>query len=1450
MTALRGSGLTPDAAALAALFPGEGEMARRMRALDWSATPLGAPADWPQGLKSALRIMLDSRFAMWAAWGRELTFFCNDAYLPTVGSKQGWVLGASARKVWAEIWPDIGPRIEHVMRSDRATWDERLQLFLERNGYPEETYHTFSYSPLHDDAGRVAGMLCVVSEESERVIGERRLRVLRDLAAQTTGAQGIDDACRRIERALEPHALDVPFSCLYRVDAAARVARLASCSGAPPEAARPDVVALDGSADSGMRPWPLAAAFASGETQLVEGIAARVGRLPFGPWPEPVERALVLPLRGGGQAGVVTLLVVGVSTRRPLDAAYRDFFDLVAAQVASALADAEVFEAERRRAEALAEIDRAKTVFFTNVSHEFRTPLTLMLGPLEDLTDADEEDEPRSAAEQRRMLLTVQRNAERLLKLVNTLLDFARVEGGRAEARFEPTDLAALTADLASNFRAACERAGLALEVDCAELSEAAFVDRDLWEKIVLNLLSNAFKFTLQGGIAVRLRERDRHAELSVRDSGIGIAEADLGKLFNRFQRIAHRGGRSFEGSGIGLALVAELVRLHGGEIRAESAPGQGSTFVVTLPLGSAHLPIERVQAAPSGRPAVARAAQALPYVKEALQWLPEAASGFGVLDDGGDGAAPEAAAPRILVADDNRDLRSYLERLLGAHYRVSAVADGRAALGAARSELPDLVISDAMMPGLDGFGLLRALRADAATRALPVIMLSARAGEESRIEGLAAGADDYLVKPFSGRELLARVAAHLAAAHARREADAALRESERRLREEREQLRAMLEQGLAGIARLDAEGRFVMANARFAALLGRRESELIGEHVLDFTHPADRARNEALLAELLSGARTSFEIEKRYLRPDGSVVWASKHASLLRDADGRIQGAVVIALDIGERKEADRLVGEARDELARQVADLTLLHEQATRVGASRDAQQVYEELLGALLALEHRGKGTLSLVDREREDLRLVASAGFERTYSRLVARIPRGAGACGACYATARRVVVEDTETDPLFDDHREAARVGGYRSAHSTPLLARDGSVLGVLSTFAETPQRPGERAMRLADMMARQAAGTIENLGLVAALEDADRRKDEFLATLAHELRNPLAPIRNALHLMRLAPVSERVHAMLERQVEHMVRLVDDLMEASRISRGVVELERAPLALQTVLAGAVEASRPLIDEAHHELVVALPDEPIAIDGDAVRLGQVFANLLNNAAKYTDPGGRIEVSARREGAEAVVSVRDSGIGIAPEKLPLLFRMFAQVDRSARAQGGLGIGLALVRRLVQLHGGQVEATSEGLGCGAKFVVRLPISEGGEGKPAGGPTRGAPALPQRRVLVVDDNRDAADSLGLLLGLLGAEVRVEHDGASALGAMEAWQPSIALLDIGMPGMDGLELARRIRAEPRHAAMRLVALTGWGQAEDRERTRAAGFDHHLIKPVDLGLLEELLREPR
>ncbi len=761
---------------------GGGALGKLVREFDWAKTPLGAIEEWPQSLKTVVRTLLTSRFAMWMSWGPELTFLYNDDYARmTLGKKHPWALGKPSQEVWKEIWDDIGPRIHRVLETGEATWDEALLLFLERSGYREETYHTFSYSPLSGDDGTVAGHLCVVTEETDRVIGERRLKTLRSLAGELSKTITEEEVVSCIARCLGENQKDLPFTLLYLFTEDGSEARLACQTGmAEHHPAAPESIQLS----EKNQPWPIGELLTGKDSIIVENLLERFALVPSGSWDKSPWRALLLPITSQGQDKPAGVIVAALNPYRPLDVSYAGFMDLVAGQIAASVANARAYSAEKKRAEALAEIDRAKTAFFSNVSHEFRTPLTLMLGPLDDLLARSQTHLSPMAKEQ---LDLVSRNGARLLRLVNTLLDFSRLEAGRVQAVYLATDLARFTSELASVFRSATDKAGLRLIVDCSDLGEPVYVDRDMWEKVVLNLISNAFKFTFEGEIAVSLHRVGDMAELRVRDTGVGIPAEAIPKLFERFNRVPNMPSRTHEGSGIGLALVHELVKLHGGSVRTESIVGQGSTFVVAIPFGQSHLASGQLG---GSRSLSSTAVGAKPFVEEALRWLPDSTATsdeiFSVQDELLPVPCPPvsetAVRPRVLVADDNSDMRQYLSRLLSEQYEVETVADGEAALQAVQANPPDLIVSDVMMPILDGFELLKALRGDEQTRTIPVILLSARAGEESRVEGIEAGADDYLIKPFSARELLARVSGRLEIARLQRDRETQLRISQAKL--------------------------------------------------------------------------------------------------------------------------------------------------------------------------------------------------------------------------------------------------------------------------------------------------------------------------------------------------------------------------------------------------------------------------------------------------------------------------------------------------------------------------------------------------------------------------------------------------------------------------------------------------------------------------------------------
>jgi signal transduction histidine kinase/DNA-binding response OmpR family regulator len=964
------SELTPDDAFL----EGGGEMGALVRRLDWSTSPLGPPRAWPQSLRTAVSLCLMSRFPMAVAWGPSYALVYNDAYRPILGTKHPWAMGRPCFDVWSELAHIVQPMFDGVIDTGQATWSDDLALPMMRHGYLEEAYFTVSYSAIRGESGKPDGILVTVTETTERYLAERRLRLVRELGEAAGASRSVSEVVESTQSILTRHAADVPFALLYTIEADGS-AHLAAATGvAQGSGAAPPRIEIAGPSAS----WPLRDALDGSRQHLVCAVPASWGPLPGGLWPESPAEAVVLPVSGPGGRPPVAALVAGVNPRRALDAQYLAFFELVARQIANAMANAAAHEEARHRAETLAELDRAKTAFLSNVSHEFRTPLTLMLGPLQHLIDAA----PALGSADRERLDMAHRNALRLLKLVNSLLDFASIEAGRMEASFEPTDVPALTADVASVFRSAIERAGVEFVVSSTPVADPVLVDRAMWEKVVLNLLSNAFKFTFTGRIQVTVGQIGSRVELAVSDTGTGIPESELPHLFERFHHARDARGRSFEGAGIGLALVHELVKVHGGTVRAESSRGIGSTFLVSIPVGSSHLPADRIRKGDGAEPGIGYGGAA---VAEALRWLP---AGSGATDTSGfadavslrlgqgsddrsritadrptgsaDGDSVHADRPRpaghprrarVLVADDNADMRGYLLNLLGDRYDVEQASDGLQALRMIRERPPDVLVTDVMMPGLDGFELLASLRAGSATRDLPVLMLSARAGEDARVEGLRAGADDYLVKPFGANELTARVGSIVQLAQFRRESEERLAQANRELNRRVMEQQALLDVLPIGIGiATDPECRNIRVNRAFAATLGlspganASKTAPAGERPTNFRvvtpNGVEVPDDELPMQVAARDGRSVSGVEYDILHADGRIVRLLEYATPLLDEHGRPRGAIGAFVDVSAHLEAQRTLTRSEERYRRifDAAGVSLWEEDFTDVTRELD--------------------------------------------------------------------------------------------------------------------------------------------------------------------------------------------------------------------------------------------------------------------------------------------------------------------------------------------------------------------------------------------------------------------------------------------------------------------------------------------------------------------------------
>lgn len=694
------------------LHAGSAETEAMLAAVDWAATPLGPVEGWSTELRAAVRTVLPSEVPMLLWWGPELVQVYNAAFVSFLGAKHP-ALGATAAECWAEIWDEVSALAGPVLGGHGATYSVDQRFFLDRHLAQEETYWTFSYSPVHGPAGDVAGIFVATTETTARVVGDRRLRALWELGALSSAEAGGVEAA--LGRAME--VLDRKPGVHWAV------AFLPDGDGLRPVASfgvDGDLAAV-GRSDLVQRAWRSA-------RRHEDPGAATLPPLDLAPTDVGETRAAVVvavPLVATAGAEPSGVLLLGSSPHRVFDDEYRTFFDLVGRQVALLVSDAGAYRTQRDRADDLEAADRATTRFLQNVSHELRTPLTLVAGPLDEVLADDAVALPEG---RREGLLAARRATLRLGRLVDGLLAVARGAEGALEPDPEPTDLATLTAAGAAMFRGAAESAGVTLEIDVEE-GPPVLVDRDMWSALVTNLVGNALKATQEGSVRVTLRTQGGAAELVVADTGPGIPAEEQDAIFERFHQVP---GTSHEGMGLGLSLVADVARAHGGGVEVESAPGSGATFRVRVVLPPAGEAPVRPVAAPE--PAV------VPAPVE---------------------PAPAEAGGRVLLVEDDVEMQAYLQRLLAeAGWEVAVAADVDAAL--ATEAVPDVIVSDVMLPGRSGIDLVREVRRHGSWGIVPIILVTARAGPESAVDGLGAGADDYVVKPFAPAELVARVQVHM----------------------------------------------------------------------------------------------------------------------------------------------------------------------------------------------------------------------------------------------------------------------------------------------------------------------------------------------------------------------------------------------------------------------------------------------------------------------------------------------------------------------------------------------------------------------------------------------------------------------------------------------------------------------------------------------------------------
>jgi len=1231
---------------------GGGQMGELMHTRDWSNSPLGPPEDWPDTLQWSASICISSRFDLIVWWGPDLIMLYNDSYRRTLGKKHPCALGRPGREVYPEIWDVIGPMLERVLRTGEATWSADLMLLLERNGYPEETYHTFSYTPIRDRTGKVVGVITPVTESTEKVINERRLMTLRDLAARSLDAKSERQSWEFAAQALSGNPYDISCAVLYKVNEdLTKVNAMARAGVAPDERFFLNQVELGGGA-AGTLAAALRTAIHTGKSvELNEGNGFHA-TLPGGFWGVSPSELVVLPITQTGQEKAMGALVVGANCHKRLDDDYRGFLSLVSGQIAKSIADARLLEQERERAEALAKLDRAKTTFFSNISHELRTPLTLILGPVEEMLSRGE---PMTASAEE--LELIHRNVLRLLKLVNTLLDFSRIEAGRTQARFEPTDLGQLTADIVSVFRSAIEKAGLTFEVKCAELDEPVYVDPQMWEKIVLNLVSNALKFTARGKVSVELKRVDQMAQLTVTDKGVGIFRSELPKIFDRFHRVPDAGGRTHEGTGIGLALAQELVKLHGGTITAESEHGVGSRFIISVPLGWSHLPKESIAATSSER---GRTRMRAMFEKEALAWItPDRDHVAAESVHSANAKRMFGRIPAILLVEDNADMRDYVRRLLQQDgYEVELAADGQEALERARQQTYDLVLSDVMMPKLDGIQLLRAIRTDAKLKTTPVMLVSARAGEEFRVQGLNAGADDYLAKPFSARELLSRVAAQI--------------DSHLRRRESEERLNLALELGRMGTWDVDMENHAMFWSAGEYELLGYMPDECTAswERWTSRIHPDDLP---TLLErwEEAKANRNELHLEHRLVMPNNRVRWIEGRARFFYDPSGKPYRVIGASRDITERKTTEEQLRSGRDRLLEQVkghrAALRQTVEEAAMhaelLDLANDAAFISD--LGNRITYWNQGAERLYGWKKE-EAIGMHASqllqTEFPVSYEDVV--------------STLKRKGVWEGEL-------QHTTRYGNRITVASRWTYRRDGqgNPIGWLEINSDlTLQKQSQEAAR------RLSARILQ-------VQDMERRK------LARDLHDSLGQYLASLKINIRASMRDIAEEKPQRLLNECVGLLEQCLSETRT---ISYLLHPPLLDETGLGSAIRwYVEGFAQRSGVEVNLNIPDQiPRFSNEIETAVFRILQESLTNVHRHAK-SGKVDISMEVGAHTVALRVRDYGCGIPLDRLRSIL---------VRSEGA-GVGLGGMRERARELGGALSVAPADNGPGTVVSVEIPI-------------------------------------------------------------------------------------------------------------------------------------------
>jgi PAS domain S-box-containing protein len=1217
----------------------QGPTLELIRSIDWASTSIGAQDTWPQSLRSALSICINSNFPIAIYWGADLVLLYNEAWSPIPGNKHSWAFGKPAIEVWPEIWSAIEPQFQKAFAGVPGGSKDAL-LPMQRHGYTEECYFDFTFTPIYGESGKVEGIFNAVIETTYRVINERRAGVLQRLVEAIGGVPTFSDVFEKTSSVLREAKSDVPFFFIYEI-----------INGQPVLVSHPPSVREP------FRLWPFTEVLNSGAPKVIDDLNSYLTAIPDGLWPETPTEAIIFPIKGNG-GHVHAIMVAGASSRRKIDKDYQLFFESISNLISSEIITLQSLAKERERAEALAQIDKAKTTFFSNISHEFRTPLTLMLSPLEEVLN----DGQNLSTAQKQNLETSLSNSLRLQKLVNTLLDFSRIEAGKMEAKFEPTDISAITRDLASSFRSAVESSGIEYQVSINDIYRPVLLDINMWEKIVLNLISNAFKYTEKGQIKIELREEGDTVVFNVIDSGVGISDENLQKIFERFYRINNAGGRSQEGTGIGLALVKELVLLHHGEIAVQSKLGIGSTFTVKIPLktgdGNGLSKNTKVQFEKKTLKA---------FVDEARKWMinqPEKQLP-DVLDLSHKGS--------ILVADDNKDMRDYIVRLLKNDYQIIEASNGEDAFALAQQSSPDLIISDIMMPKLDGFGLLKKLKSNFQTRSIPLIFLSARAGEEAKIEGIQAGADDYLVKPFSSKELLARVTNQIATNTARRKTE--------------KEFFNLFVQSPAHINIFRGPEHVIEFFHPFSKrIVGR---EVTGQKIREALPEMEGQGYFELLDEVYHNGRTVSLPESKGVFPDenGKPVERYFHLTYLpwRALDGTIQGVLQFSLDVTEQVMANFKIKESEERfrvLANSISQIVWITDPTGKMEYLSDQWKTYTG--------QETAEGLSSFAG-------LIHDEDRQKIIDKWVASLEDGL---------------------PWQAEYRLKSKGGDYRwfFGHTVPLKDEQGRILKWIGSASDI-QHQKEVHFELEALVADRTSE-------LRATNDQLRRSNEDLQQFAHvtshDLKEPVRKIKmygNILSTEFASYLPEKGRdylSKIDRATGRVSAMIDGVLQYSTIDMTDQFLKE--IDLNAVVKTIIEDLEIPIKE--HGAVVTFNNLP-SLKGYPTLIHQLFYNLINNSLKFRRSGVKPEINISHaalseadrhvlNGNYFKIMLEDNGVGFDQAYAEKIFESFTRLHPKDKYEG-TGLGLALCRKIILRHNGLIKASGT-LNKGACFTLYFP--------------------------------------------------------------------------------------------------------------------------------------------